>query len=78
MAKLNQERRWWLAQWGRGGWSIGNPMKCSVKKWAAHTETLIKAGLLEGEERHNPGTGPRFCRITDLGLRQLSENSNAR
>ena len=69
MSKLTQERRWCLSWWGRGGWSIGNPMRRGIKKWERHIDMLVKAGMLERDDLG--GVGAKLCRITPAGLAAL-------
>lgn len=64
--KLTSERAWWLRKWDRGGWTIGDPMRSTVKKWAAHTAALVKSGYLEED-------GYGLQRITDAGREALRE-----
>jgi hypothetical protein len=71
--KLTTERRWWLAKWDRMGWHIGDPMRASVKKWRAHTEALIKSGLLEADRYE--GLSAPMCRLTDAGQEAIARSA---
>ena len=68
--ELTSERLWWLTKWERGGWSIGDPMRMSVKKWRAHTAALVKSGHLESDRPDDPDNA--MFRITDAGRRAIA------
>jgi hypothetical protein len=62
--KLNDERRWYLRRYERGGW---NRDALTAAKWDRHRDMLVKGGLLEqiGEGR------AAMYRITEAGVAAL-------
>lgn len=65
--KLTNERRWLLTTFPEMGWSIGRPGLIQMKKWKAHTDALVKMGLLEHDAEYG------VYRRTDTGRAALRE-----